>query len=151
MLLTRICFNGLESMSLSPVWLCMFIEVLATHAKFLEHSGSGTVIKCTFTFGKTYIFDCFCVVMSYFKLVKHKFPNWTPVHVHWYIFQITHGVKQCTCQTTFTIKLQITKEFLHDLNCIWHVIYTQQTNIILWNFWLTLAKYKNKSNNKTWK
>ena len=54
-----------------------------------------TVINCVPTFHKTKVFSYFCGVMVGFELIRHKFPNLTPLHVHLYVFQITHGVNQC--------------------------------------------------------
>ena len=56
-------------------------EVLAAWVKFLELSGYGTVISFTFT--TTNVFSCFhSSIMAQFKLINHKFPNQTMLHVH---------------------------------------------------------------------
>ena len=38
----------------------------------------------------------FLVVSIAFDLIKHKFLNWSTLHIHLCSFQITHKVKQCT-------------------------------------------------------
>ena len=49
----------------------------------------------------TNVFSCFLGIMASFVLVRHKFQNYTMKHIHLCIFQIPHGVKQCsTCQCT---------------------------------------------------
>ena len=64
-----------------------------------DHLGSCNLSKicwaiwlpyCTVTFLTTNIFGCFCSIMAQFELVKQKFSNWTPLHIHLCGFQITH-------------------------------------------------------------
>ena len=51
-----------------------------------------------------FFFGCFSGLMVQFELVKHKFLNWSMLHVYLYGFQITFEVKQCTtCQRTITL------------------------------------------------
>ena len=52
--------------------------------------------KCTFTFYITNVFGCFCHVIDQVKLLKHKFPNWTTLHINQCSFQLRHGVKKGT-------------------------------------------------------
>ena len=49
---------------------CMFINVLATWAKFLKPFGYCTVINCTFTFHVTNQFCCFQIVMTLCEFVN---------------------------------------------------------------------------------
>ena len=103
--------------SFRPTWTCLIVEVLTTWTIFLEPSGYCTVINCTFIFHSTNIFGCF-----------HGIVAWTMLHIHLCGFQITHVVKQCTCQC---ISYHDTTN--HTLNCFGHVIYMLQTGMYYQN------------------
>ena len=85
---TSMVCNSLKIYGFRPTWSCLIIKVLTTQTKFLEQSGYCTVINYTFNF-QTNVFDCFCRVMTQFKLVKHNFLNQTMLYIHLYGFQIT--------------------------------------------------------------
>ena len=69
------CLNGLACELRIHIFrsisVCAIVEVLANWEKFLKPS----VINCAFTFGTTNVYRCFCSFMSWFELVKQKFPN----------------------------------------------------------------------------
>ena len=84
-----------------PTWPCLIVELLETSAKFLQLFGYCNVIKCSFTFFPTNVFNCFDGVMAQFLLVKHKFSNESMLHSHQCSFRIVYGVKQwTTCKCT---------------------------------------------------
>ena len=74
-----ICLYGLEYdleiHTFRPIWLYLFIEVLATQSKFLEPSGYCTVINSTFSFHTTITFGYFHSIIVQFELVKCEFLN----------------------------------------------------------------------------
>ena len=63
--------------SFRPIWPCPIVAVLATLAKFLKRSAYCTLINCVFTFRtrSAFFFGCFNDIMTHFKLVKEKFPE----------------------------------------------------------------------------
>ena len=67
-------------------WPCPIVKVLATGVKFLESPGYYTAINYAFTLYTTFIINCFYCVIAHFGLVKHKFLNYTMLHVHlWFL------------------------------------------------------------------
>ena len=98
---------------------CQIIKIVETQVWFLKPSGYCTVINCPFIFYTTNVFQCFSSVMVQFVFVKYKFLNLTILHSQ-YGFQITCGVKQCTCQCT---------NYHNTTNHYFgHVIYIPQTS-----------------------
>ena len=96
----QICFydlkRGLRIQIFRSTWLCPIIKAIATQVEFLEPSDYSTVINYTFIIHATNVFSCFCDIVAQFKLIRHKFPSLTTLHIHLCSFQITNGVKHCT-------------------------------------------------------
>ena len=117
-----ICLYGLESIFLGLPDLARLSTFLQPKWNFLNHlltllwsstASSFTqqmfliastvlwpTLNCAVTFDPTNVFGCFYSLMIQFKLGKHKFLNWTTLHIHQWGFQITHEMEPCTCWHT---------------------------------------------------
>ena len=73
--------QDLKSQAFRPTWPCLIVEVLATSVKFFQPSG-----YCT-----SNVFGCFRGIITYFELIKHKFPIMNTLYVHLCSFQITQS------------------------------------------------------------
>ena len=74
--------HGIGIYGFWSTWHWLITKVLAIRVKHLQQSGCCTGINCPTIFCATNIFGCFCSVMAKFEIGKHKFPNWTTLHVH---------------------------------------------------------------------
>ena len=69
-------------------------------------------------------------IMAKFKLIKHKFPNWTMLDFHRYNFQITmkwSNTQHVSAPPTTILKKSVC--IFHKLNCFSHIVYVPQTSI----------------------
>ena len=110
--------TALESIVFGRLDLIWFLK---SEPNFLEPFGSCTVIDCASTFSHD---KCFWLLPLHSDPIqthiKHKFLNYTELHVHLCGFQITHGTKQCTmCQHIKYHNTTNNSGYLPQLDLVW--------------------------------
>ena len=88
--------HGFRIHEFKPTWPCLIVEW-----NFLIHLVTILWSAAPLPFLQCLLFGCCCCgIMTHFKVVKYKLPNYITLHIHLCGFQIRHAVKWYVCQHT---------------------------------------------------